>query len=81
MLIVELEIPVHVLLNISSTLPSNAVYVAMTVTTPLMSTPKQTYPLDFMWMYLGNTIAEQSLISRSLTRPTAAATAAHIWHG
>jgi len=52
MLIIELENPVHMLPNISSTLPNNTVYVAMRVTTHPLSTRKQIYPLDFMWIYL-----------------------------
>jgi hypothetical protein len=81
MLIIELESPVYVLSNVWSTLPSNNVYVAMSVTTTPLSTPKQIYPLDFMWMYLGNTTVEQSLISSSLTRPAAAVADAHILTG
>ena len=69
MLIIKLESSAHVLTNISSTLSNNTVYVAMRVTTPPLSTRKQNYPLDFTWMYLGNTITEQSLINSSLTRP------------
>jgi len=65
MLIIELESPVRVLPNIWSTLPSNTVYVAMRVTTPPLLTRNQIYRLDFMWMYLGNAIAKQSLLSTS----------------
>jgi len=68
MLIIQLESSVHVLPNISSALPSNTVCEAIRVTTHPLSTRKQIYTLDFMWMYLGNTIAKESLLSSSLTR-------------